>query len=722
MRAYRNNKSIRSKGNSRRFSFGRLILFAAVGLKIAAAIFVFLWLKELGIFKIDDRSIATIVNHQPSDNSVVYDRNGTKLGQFFSSYHVYKPYEELPDSFIKALLAIEDRSFFEHSGFDLKGISRALLSRLRGLPSKQGASTLTQQLVRHFLLPKERSVQRKVQEIALAIQLERRLPKKRILEIYANTLFLGNGSYGIGAAAHRYFNKEVSELTLAESALLAGLYQSPSRYNPARHPKRAKLRQLRVLRAMVRAGHLDLSKARLAARSPLRYQKYVPVRHETAPYFVDYVRSQSERILKEQGININNGGLRIYTTLDHSLQKNAERAFVLNEARLKQAGLQASFIPKEQSTKHARNHRQHSKRGTVEAAMVSVKPSTGEILAMVGGRNYKRSQFNRTTQARRSPGSAFKPILFSHALKSGWKWNDVIFVAPVTIANYRPKTAKNDYLTETTLLRAFYQSINSPAIELAQKLGLQKILEQARKLGIRSELKEEFGTMLGSSSVTMLDLARVYQSFANQGTLVEQIAISRITDRHGRLLYEASLPKTRSSLVLDPKIAFLMTKAMQNVLSHGTGFRSAQLAKSMAGKTGTANDATDNWFCGYSKDLVTIAWVGTDEHVGMNGKVGGGRIALPLFDTFMSAALRDRKNRRDLSITEGSIDHLDTTEPFPRPPGVLAARIDPRFGHPSDRGITMYFLEDNGPGESSEALEALSKLQKGQTYRAIFTH
>ena len=196
----------------------------------------------------------------------------------------------------------------------------------------------------------------------------------------------------------------------------------------------------------------------------------------------------------------------------------------------------------------------------------------------------------------------------------------------------------------------------------------------------------------------------------------------RITDRHGRLLYEAPLPKARSSQVMDPKIAFLMTKAMQNVLSHGTGFRSAELATSMAGKTGTANNATDNWFCGYSKDLVTIAWVGTDEHVGMNGKVGGGRIALPLFDTFMSAALRDQTKKKDPSITRESIDHPGATEPFPKPPGVLAARIDPRFGHSSDRGLTMYFLEDNGPGELNEALEALSTLQKEQTYRAIFTH
>ena len=704
MLAIRNSRSTYSKSKNRRFSLARLVVIAAVGFKIALLVFLILWLKELGIFKIDDRSIATIVNHQPSDNSVVYDRNGAKLGEFFSSYHVYTPYEKLPASFIKALLAIEDRSFFSHPGFDLKGITRALLSRLKGHSSRQGASTLTQQIVRYFLLPKERSVQRKVQEIALAIQLERRVSKERILEIYANTLFLGNGSYGIGAAAQRYFGKQVGELSLAEAALIAGLYQSPSRYNPARHPRRAKRRQLRVLSAMVKAKFVTLAEARKAATGPLRYKDYRPARQETAPYFVDYVRAQTAQILKKQGININNGGLRIQTTLDLDLQKKAEQALAANNAQLSQAQLQASFIIGQQSL----NNR---KRGTVEAAIVSVQPSTGEILTMVGGRDYERSQFNRTTQAKRSPGSAFKPILFSYALSKGWKWSDVIFVAPVTIANYRPKTAKNDYLTETTLLRAFYQSINSPAIELAQKLGLQKIIGQAQKLGVRSKLKSEFGTMLGSSDVTMLDLARVYQSFANQGTLVEQIAITRITDRSGRLLYEAPLPKSRSTKVLEPDIAYLMTKAMQNVLSHGTGYRSAQLAGHVAGKTGTANDSTDNWFCGYSKDLVTITWVGTDEHVGMSGKVGGGRIALPIFDSFMSSVRQAvPANRRSVA------------EAFPRPSNVASAQIDPRFGYPSDRGITMYFLEGNGPQESNEALEALSELEEGTPYRAIFAN
>jgi penicillin-binding protein 1A len=653
------------------------------------------WLDELGVFSTDAKRFDVITNYRPSDNSLVYDRDGKKVGEFFSSYQVYVPLKKLPKTLVDAILAIEDRSFYAHNGFDPKGIARAVMSRVRGERQVQGASTLTQQVVRNFLLPKERTMQRKVQEIALAYHLEQVVSKDKILEIYANTMFLGNGAYGVGAAAARYFGKTVGELTTEEAALIAGLFQSPSRFNPVRYPERAKARQRQVLKAMAQSGELTEAQAKELGKRKLAYKEYKPLNTQFAPYFIDYVRGEAERLLAGKKATLDGQGLRIYTTLDTKLQRLAEESVAESGKLLDQA---------QDRTAAVKGPKGKPVRATLETALLSTDPKTGEILAMVGGRDYQKSKFNRTWQALRSPGSAFKPIVYATALAKKWKWSDVIYVSPVTVNNYRPHTPDADFLTETTLLRAFYRSMNTPTIELGQKVGLGPVIELAKKVGIRSPIKEEFGSMLGSSDVTMMDLARMYGTYANQGVMVEPIAITKITDQTGKVLYTAPARDARSARAMTPQTAYLLTQGMRAVLAMGTGYTSAHLSGVAAGKTGTSNDSADNWFCGYGNDLASIVWVGTDEHASIYGDVTGGKLALPIWDKFMTKAFRVREPR-----------------PFPAPPGIVTTVVHPKYGSRSPAGVRMYFQRGNEPPADASALEVLSQ-SEGAGYRDVFTH
>jgi penicillin-binding protein 1A len=666
------------------------------------------WLREIGFFNVQQSRLQILVDKKLQDNSIVYDRNNEKIGEFFNSYHVYVPFKKIPKHLVNAIISIEDRDFWNHRGIDPKGMLRAAFSYLKSHSYKQGASTITQQVVRNFILSREKTLQRKFLEIRYAIELEKVLSKEKIIEIYANSLFLGNGSYGIGAAAFRYFGKSIDQIQPHESALLAGLFQSPSRYNPARHPKVARKRQIRVLKSMYKAGHLRFAEAKKLMGKRLRYKKYKPFNQEKAPYFVDHVKTIVPKLLSKVKGGVKNSGLRIFTTIDMNVQKMAEKALADSKDLLKKGEDHTALLRRKRGWRKQSKTDKKSRAASLEAAVLSVDPRNGHIMAMVGGRNYKgKSQYNRTTQAMRSPGSAFKPIVYSYALENRYKWSDVLFVAPINIGNYKPRTPTKEYLSETTILRAFYRSMNTPTIELGQKLGLKPIINYAKKLGIRSPIKEEFGTLLGSSDVNMMDLARVYSSFANSGKQVEPMSITRIEDRDGKILYEAPSAKKRTKRVMTPQIAYLMTQGMRSVLQMGTGYKSAHLSGRAAGKTGTSNDSSDNWFCGYTRNLVSIVWVGTDEHVQIHGHATGGKYALPIWDKLMS-----------------SFTTVNKPLPFTRPRGVVTAVIDSHYGNRSPTGIRMSFLRGNEPKrDEAPAAEALSHLkQAGGGYRDVFTH
>ena len=678
-------------------SLVRIGLLTTLAVGAIGGYFTYQWLQELGVFHINDADFDIITPHKPSDNTLVYDRDGEKIGEFFTSYHVYREYKDLPKFLVKAIVAVEDRNFWKHQGYDPKGMLRAAWVHLKGQRYSQGASTITQQLVRNFMLTREKTINRKVKEIAHAAHLEKLISKQKIIELYSNSLFLGHGSYGVGAAAFRYFGKDLKDIRHHEAALIAGLFQSPSNYNPHKNPKLAKKRQLQVLRSMLDAGYISKKYYRKLVKRKLRYKEYEPLNSQVAPYFIDYVRIKAEEILIKKGKTIKNKGLRIYTTLDSKLQKSAEESLATHEPMIKDLQSKAAFV-------HKRRRGKDNRRANVEASMLSVDPRNGEILTMVGGRDYKESQYNRTWSAKRSPGSSFKPIVFTVALEEKNKWSDMIFVSPVTVNNYRPHTPSDDFLTETTLLRAFYRSMNTPTVELGQKLGLGPVLKRAKELGIDSELKQEFGTMLGSSDVTMMDMARVYSTYANGGFRIDPVAITKIEDRDGNVLHELMPAKGRKQRVMSPQISYMMTQGMRDVLRRGTGYESASLSRYAAGKTGTSNGAMDNWFCGFTPNHVAIVWVGTDEHKPIYGNITGGKVALPIWDTYMRASYDIRKPSY-----------------FPRPAGVVATRVHPKYGHRSQDGIPMWFLRGQLPPAEPSPLEALSQ-KPGQSYRDVFMH
>ncbi len=663
---------------------------------VGTVIATYLWLKTLGVFNLDHRMMDILTNYNYQDNSLVLDRDGNKIAEIFDRYHVFVPYKDLPQEFINALIAIEDKSFYEHHGIDIKGILRAISARIRTGKINQGASTLTQQLVRRVFLTTEKTIDRKLLEIAWALEVEKHLSKEKIIEIYTNSMFLGHGAYGLGAAAQRYFGKQAKDLTSAESALIAGLFQSPSRYNPAKYPERAKKRQIQVIESLRRSGFINYEGARQLNEAPLNYKTYKFSSTHRATWFVDHVQELIPELSGLRNKNIKHHGLRIYTSLDQRLQSMAERSLQVYESRLNEIETKTGRILDPTTNRH--------RNASLEAAMLVTDPNTGDILAMVGGRDYAKSQFNRTMNAMRSPGSAFKPIVYAEALLHGYKWSDVIFVSPVNIDNYRPKNPEDDYLTETTMMRAFYRSMNAPTVEIATKIGLPAIISRARAMGIQSPIKNEFGTALGSSDVTMADLARVYGSFASGGISTDLSPIIKITDADGTVLWERSPLVLRQKRVLNSQISYLMTQGMKAVLTTGTGSKSADLARFAAGKTGTSNDSADNWFCGFTPDLVSIVWVGTDEHAPIFSNISGGAVALPIWDQFLRSTLAVRPPK-----------------PLYRPDGIIEATIHPRYGHRVASGAHMYFLNGNQPTETESALERVENSFDGG-YRNVFRH
>jgi len=675
----------------------RAVAFIAGVLFVIGSIAAYGWLSALGVFDSQDHLLSAITSRHPSDNTIVFDRDGNKIGEYFDQYHVYVPYEEIPEMLVKAIVAIEDRSFFQHPGIDLKGILRASMSVIRGGSYNQGASTITQQLVRNLLLSREKTIDRKVKEVALSLQLEKRLSKEKIIEAYCNAMFLGNGAYGVGAAAQRYFGRNLNELKTHELALLAGLFQSPSRFNPKKSPELAQKRQRMVIGAMYQSRFITRKDTIRLLREPLVYAEYIPINASLAPYFVDHVRELTDDLAGSSSVE--NRGWRIYTTLDSTLQKIANETpkemddhFFRSEKWLNRPVVKRRFAGPE-LPKHE-----------LELGLVSVDPRTGEVLSMLGGRDYRISQFNRATTSLRSPGSGFKPVVYSLALDSGKKWSDVYFVSPVSVNGYRPKNYDDEFLTETTMLRAFFRSMNTIAVEMGSDLGIPAIIDHAIKLGVRSNLKVEPATILGSSEVTMLDLSRLYSSIANQGKLVDTIAIRKITTRGGATVYEAPSVEARTTHALTPQIAYLMTDAMRNVFRHGTANAFSDWGDFAAGKTGTSNDSEDNWFNGFTPDLVTIVWSGNDDHITMNRPASGATIALPIWTHYMEKVKQVRKFDR-----------------FRIPSGVSSVKIDPVYGYRSTGGVSAYFLRGTEPRRSSSELERKPE-DTGESFRDLYSH
>lgn len=653
-----------------------LIVTSALGLLtgVSGAIFLYAWLKQTGVTHLDQSRLNVIIDYKHADNSIVYDRKGEKIGEFFSDYHVFIPFEKLPPRLIQAVMAVEDRHFYEHRGIDLRGIARALLASLRTGGFTQGGSTITQQVVRNFLLSPEKKLERKIKEALLSLQLERHLSKEKILEIYLNALFLGQGSYGAGAAAERHFGKPLEQLELHELALIAGLFQSPSRYNPHRFPALARRRQQQVLKAMLRAGFISKAEYKKAQKLPLRFQGSSSLNAAFAPHFIDAVQEQVERLLTS---DVKGKGLRIYTSLDLGLQKSVNETFQQAKDHFRLAARKLAD-PKQADERQ------------IEAAALILDQKSGEVLAMVGGRDFARSQFNRTLKAKRSPGSAFKPVVYAQALLSGLKWSDMTLVSPVAIQDYRPQNTAGEFLTEVTYYNAFYRSLNTPLVELGHRLGSKNVLDLARRMGVQTELKKQAGTFLGGSELTLMDMASVYATIANYGVYREPRFITKISDREGKVLWEAPPLPEKPERVLPEATAYLLIDALQAVFRQGTASQFAEFGAQLAGKTGTSNEAKDNWFCGMSDKITAVLWLGTDGNLPFTGTAGGNTLALPLWVKMMQKA----QSRYPFA-------------PFPVPTGIVRHSVQPFFGYKSEQGgIMMPFIEGREPDrtESSFAI------------------
>lgn len=531
---------------------------------------------------------------------------------------------DLPPYVSGAVIAIEDHRFYYHFGVDPIGLARAMAVNLKAGRVVQGGSTITQQLAKNLFLTPERTLRRKCQEMALAFWLEAKLTKDEILTLYLNRVYMGAGTYGIEAASQRYFAKRAEDLTLPEAALLAGLLKAPSRYAPTNNMERAKARSEVVLRAMVDANLLTEDELFSANRHVTRLA--APAATPGAHYFADYVVEQVPGF-----VGAVSEDLIVETTLDLTFQRAGEIALTF---ALEQDG-EAS--------------------GVSEGALVALDLDGG-IRVLVGGRSYQRSQFNRVTQARRQPGSAFKPFVYLTALENGWKPSDLVVDEPVQVGDWHPTNYKDDYQGEMTLTTAMAKSINTVAVRLGSSVGTQNIIETAERMGLTADLQPVASLPLGTGEVSPLDLTRAYVPFANGGRGIFTHVIKRIRTKSGEVLYERS--GSGPGQVADPVDIGLMNGMLAEVVTSGTG-RRARLAngRPMAGKTGTSQDFRDAWFVGYTANVVAGVWVGNDNGAPMT-RVTGGTIPAAIWKDFMTRA-GDNGPKWDLPRVPGRFEPLD---------------------------------------------------------------
>jgi len=627
-----------------------VLIFGAVGVGIGLAT----WLKK------DLPSPANLQTIAPPIKTLVYDTNGKLVHEFFKENRSIVPLTEIPKPLVQAILAIEDRRFYTHWGIDPIRLVRALITDIVARRPEQGGSTITQQLARNLFLTHEKTFTRKVKEIALAIRIEQTYTKDEILEMYFNQIYFGEGAYGVDAAAKVYFGKRVQELALPECALIAGLPRNPRDYSPRRDPDRALRRRNLVLAQMLGARFITRAQYEAASELPLGVTK-TRYNAQEAPYFMEMVRQYvDERYGSNQ---VYEGGLKIYTTLDIDLQHVAEEAL---ERRL-MALEQRNQYKKTRATlaKVAVAARDKSQTAYLQGAIVSLDPTNGHILALVGGRDFNDSNFNRAVQAARQPGSAFKPFIYTAAIDNGFSPTDIILDTPITFKagngeDWSPQNYDKKFRGPITLRAALANSVNVPATKLLQKLGTSVVTSYAKRMGIRSRLLPDLSLALGTSEVNLLELTASYGVFADQGVRVSPVYILRVEDKNGKVLEQSH---TAAEEVLSPETALTMTNMMESVIENGTAASARALGFTLpaAGKTGTTDDYSDAWFVGYVPGVVTGVWVGFDRKQKIGPGMTGAAAALPIWVDVMLAAIKGRPPQ-DFPVPSGVTSRLICTE------------------------------------------------------------
>jgi len=571
--------------------------------------------------------------YKPSLSTKIYDSKGALIMEMFSEQRTLINLDDTPKQLQQAVLAIEDNDFYHHFGIQFSGILRSALVNILHKSYAQGGSTITQQLAKNMFLTRRKTIERKIKEAILALQIERAYTKKEIFEMYMNQIYFGNGAYGVESASRSYFGKHVQDLTLAECALLAGLPRSPNNYNPYRFPKRAVGRRNLVLGKMRQLGYISPEAADAAKKEPLNIAS---IEVSEAPYFVEYVRKQLE---DRYGSNaVYKGGLKVFTTLDLAMQHMAQDAF--NEGMAEAEKLILPNLRVQPGRKPE----------TLQGAMVALDPATGEIKAMIGGRNFAESKFNRAVQAQRQPGSSFKPFIYATAVMQGFTQADTILDSPVVSRDdrgnaWKPENFSNKFYGATTLRTAITHSRNVVTVKLLSKVGAQNVIDLAVKLGIKSTLKPYLTLALGACEMNLLELASAMGTFPNKGVHVEPLSILRGEDADGQVL-EENTPARQE--VMDEASAAIMVDMLESVLTHGTGIVARNLGFNYAagGKTGTTNDYTDALFTGFTSEYVASVWIGLDSHRSLGRGITGGAVACPIWTKFMLKLYSQRGPRR----------------------------------------------------------------------------
>jgi penicillin-binding protein 1A len=670
-----------------------------------------------------------IKDFRPNLITRIYARNGQLIGEFFTERRIIVPYSRLPQHLILAFLAAEDARFFEHPGVDLMGIARAFLENVKAGEIVQGGSTITQQVVKSILLTSEKSFSRKVREAILAYRIDNFLSKEDVLLLYLNHIYLGNGAYGVEAAAQEYFSKHVEDLNLAEAAMLAGLPKAPSRFAPTNNPTRAKERQAYVLTRMVEAGFVGVAEAQEALNQPLTFKSIRPERFDDAGYYVDYVRQLLEERYGRDPLY--NAGFRVYTAADIELHTVAKQAIQsglkdlyrrhgfrgpLKELSAKEiepfcqqqlayqqkhppmkGHLQAAVVVQSERGQQplvvrfaneygvlAKNLVQADKvvaagmkhivsrlrlgdviqvrlldRTTgryqwqvsidtdpmAQGALVYLENRTGKVRVIMGGKNYRDSVFNRAVQAKRQPGSAFKPIIYAAAVEKGYGPQSTLQDEPISLPGGRagepwtPSNYDNSFYGPMSLASALAMSRNLPAVRLMISIGVPAVVNMAKAVGLTTEVYPNYASALGSSEVTLLELTRAFSTFPNGGQLANAIVIERLEDRDGRILEEAQ-PNLRQ--VMSPRTGKIMTELLTGVVQRGTATKVQVLNRPMGGKTGTTNNHRDAWFIGFTPSVTAGVWLGLDDERSLGSRETGGQAAAPIFIKFMQDALKNQ--------------------------------------------------------------------------------
>ncbi|MBW1615642.1 MAG: PBP1A family penicillin-binding protein [Deltaproteobacteria bacterium] len=681
-------KNIKKKRVKKKpFSFSLIIFFIKFfvilgffGIFVVSAFLYFYIIKDLP-------KISSLADYKPPVITTIYSDDNKTIGEFYKEKRIVIPLSDMPQRLKEAFIAAEDSRFYSHEGIDFISVVRAFLKNIKAGTIVQGGSTITQQVTKSFFLTPERSYIRKINEAFLAYRIDRKFTKAQILYLYLNQIYLGHGAYGVEAAANNYFGKSVKELNLAECSMLAGLPQAPSRYSPFRDIKKAQARQSYVLDRMVAEKYITDKEAAEAANTKLDIKPRRSLYMDEVPYYTEHIRRY---IVGKYGKNaLYNEGLKIYTSVNIKLQKealNAVKTGLFDLDKRRGYPKQPESIEREQYPE-------------AQAALLCMEAETGRVKAMIGGFDFKKSQFNRAIQALRQPGSAFKPIIYSAALDKGYTPATVLIDSPVVFVNpwqdkvWKPKNYKEEFYGHTLLRKALAKSRNVVTVKILKDIGIDYAIDYAKKMKIKSELTKNLSLALGTSDVTLFELVTAYSIFANKGFYIEPVFVTEIIDRNGNVLERHSEIKEK---IIEENTAYIVTSLLESVVREGTGRRAKALKRPVACKTGTTNNFYDAWFVGYSPEYITGVWVGFDERKSLGKHETGAKAASPIWIDFMQKALENKP------VTA-----------FQIPEGVIFTKIDAKTGllagPDSEKTIIECFKEGTEPVEQTPSEGAVTE-------------